>query len=146
MNRYDGIDGNDDAATLSAWYVFSALGFYPVAGTDMYQLGAPLFENIADDFAAFLEGSIFVAHNVGFDYGFISMEYKRLGRQFRMPKMCTVSSMRKMYPGHKSYSLKNLCREYHIDLTSHHRALCDAKAAAELLFLVNEKRGELANS
>jgi predicted alpha-1,2-mannosidase len=43
-NRYDGLDGNDDAATLSAWYIFSALGFYPVAGTDIYQLGAPLFE------------------------------------------------------------------------------------------------------
>lgn len=43
-NRYDGLDGNDDAGTLSAWYVFSALGFYPVAGTDIYQLGAPLFE------------------------------------------------------------------------------------------------------
>ncbi|MCK5208516.1 MAG: GH92 family glycosyl hydrolase, partial [Cyclobacteriaceae bacterium] len=43
-NRYDGLDGNDDAATLSAWYIFSALGFYPIAGTDIYQLGAPLFE------------------------------------------------------------------------------------------------------
>lgn len=44
-NRYDGLDGNDDGGTLSSWYVFSALGFYPVAGTDMYQLGAPLFES-----------------------------------------------------------------------------------------------------
>ena len=43
-NRYDGLDGNDDAGTLSAWYVFSALGLYPVAGSDKYQLGAPLFE------------------------------------------------------------------------------------------------------
>jgi len=43
-NRYDGLDGNDDGATLSAWYVFSALGLYPVAGTDKYELGAPLFE------------------------------------------------------------------------------------------------------
>ena len=43
-NRYDGLDGNDDAATMSAWYIFSALGFYPVAGTDVYQLGAPQFE------------------------------------------------------------------------------------------------------
>ncbi len=41
---YDGLDGNDDAGTLSAWYVFSALGLYPVAGSDKYQLGAPLFE------------------------------------------------------------------------------------------------------
>ncbi len=47
--KYDdgatGLDGNDDAGTLSAWYVFSALGFYPVAGTDRYHLGLPLFEN-----------------------------------------------------------------------------------------------------
>ncbi len=40
---YDGIDGDDDAGTLSAWYIFSALGFYPVAGSDIYQIGAPLF-------------------------------------------------------------------------------------------------------
>jgi len=41
---YDGIDGDDDAGTLSAWYVFSALGFYPVAGSDVYQIGTPLFK------------------------------------------------------------------------------------------------------
>lgn len=41
---YDGLDGNDDGGTLSAWYVFSALGLYPVAGSDKYQLGGPLFE------------------------------------------------------------------------------------------------------
>jgi predicted alpha-1,2-mannosidase len=41
---YAGLDGNDDGGTLSAWYVLSALGFYPVAGSDKYQLGAPLFE------------------------------------------------------------------------------------------------------
>lgn len=41
---YDGLDGNDDGGTLSAWYVLSALGLYPVAGTDQYQLGSPLFE------------------------------------------------------------------------------------------------------
>jgi predicted alpha-1,2-mannosidase len=42
--EYDGIDGDDDAGTLSSWYVFSSLGFYPVAGSDLYQIGAPLFE------------------------------------------------------------------------------------------------------
>ncbi|MBN9690077.1 MAG: GH92 family glycosyl hydrolase [Verrucomicrobia bacterium] len=40
---YEGLDGNDDGGTLSAWYVWSALGLYPVAGTDRYQLGVPLF-------------------------------------------------------------------------------------------------------
>lgn len=47
-NKYDdhyvGIDGNDDAGTLSAWYIFSSLGFYPIAGTDIYQLSSPLFK------------------------------------------------------------------------------------------------------
>ena len=41
---YDGIDGDDDAGTLSSWFVFSSLGFYPVAGSDLYQIGAPLFK------------------------------------------------------------------------------------------------------
>jgi putative alpha-1,2-mannosidase len=43
-DSYDGLDGNDDGGTLSAWYVFSALGLYPVAGSDKYELGTPLFE------------------------------------------------------------------------------------------------------
>ncbi len=45
--KYDttavGLDGNDDGGSLSAWYVFSALGFYPIPGTDRYQVAAPLF-------------------------------------------------------------------------------------------------------
>lgn len=37
----NGLDGNDDGGTLSAWYVFSALGFYPLAGTENYWIGSP---------------------------------------------------------------------------------------------------------
>ncbi len=37
----NGLDGNDDGGTLSSWYVFSALGFYPIAGTDKYYIGSP---------------------------------------------------------------------------------------------------------
>ncbi|MBM4392604.1 MAG: GH92 family glycosyl hydrolase [Deltaproteobacteria bacterium] len=40
----DGLAGNDDAGTLSAWYLFAALGFYPIAGTTHYVLGAPIFD------------------------------------------------------------------------------------------------------
>ncbi|WP_116108818.1 GH92 family glycosyl hydrolase [Lewinella sp. IMCC34191] len=52
MNRMyhpgpDGYAGDEDNGQTSAWYVFSALGFYPVApATDQYVLGAPLFERI----------------------------------------------------------------------------------------------------
>ncbi len=103
---------------------------------------APYFFDVADEFEAFMEGAIFVAHNVEFDYGFIASEYRRIGRAFRHPKLCTCASMRRLYPGHRSYSLAALCREYDISLKSHHRAMCDAEAAAELLLLVNEKRQE----
>jgi predicted alpha-1,2-mannosidase len=42
----DGLSGNEDCGQMSAWYVFSALGFYPVApGSTEYVLGAPLFES-----------------------------------------------------------------------------------------------------
>ncbi|HVZ80758.1 MAG TPA: GH92 family glycosyl hydrolase [bacterium] len=43
----DGIPGNDDCGTMSAWYLFSALGFYPVCpGSDRYFLGSPLFQQV----------------------------------------------------------------------------------------------------
>ena len=39
----DGLGGNDDCGQMSAWYLFSVLGFYPVApGSDRYELGSPL--------------------------------------------------------------------------------------------------------
>ncbi len=42
----DGVCGNDDAGQMSAWYIFSALGFYPVLpGSDFYALGSPLLRD-----------------------------------------------------------------------------------------------------
>ncbi|KRD06529.1 sugar hydrolase [Flavobacterium sp. Root901] len=42
-NGADGLGGNDDFGQMSAWYIFSSLGFYPVApGSDEYALGSPL--------------------------------------------------------------------------------------------------------
>ena len=101
---------------------------------------APYFADIADELEAFLDGAIFVAHNVEFDYGFVSSEFARIGRRLRMPKLCTCASMRKLYPGQSSYSLSNLARRFDISLENHHRAMSDARAAAELLLLINEKR------
>jgi predicted alpha-1,2-mannosidase len=47
LTSYDdtpaGLPGNDDGGTMSAFYVFAALGFYPIAGSDTYVLGSPLF-------------------------------------------------------------------------------------------------------
>jgi predicted alpha-1,2-mannosidase len=42
----DGLGGNDDCGQMSAWYIFSSLGFYPVApGSDEYQIGSPIVNN-----------------------------------------------------------------------------------------------------
>ncbi|RZK80784.1 MAG: glycoside hydrolase family 92 protein [Pedobacter sp.] len=44
----DGLGGNDDCGQMSAWYMFSSLGFYPVApGSDEYSLGSPAVKNAA---------------------------------------------------------------------------------------------------
>lgn len=44
QDQPDGLSGNEDCGQMSAWYVFSALGFYPVSpGTDQYVLGSPIF-------------------------------------------------------------------------------------------------------
>jgi len=108
--------------------------------SDEMVAGAPRFTDIADRFEAFVGEAIFVAHNVNFDYGFVSAEFEMIDRVFRRPKLCTCASMRRHYPGHRSYSLKRLCGELGIPLDSHHRALCDARAAAGLLRLINAKR------
>jgi predicted alpha-1,2-mannosidase len=45
-NTPDGLCGNDDAGQMSAWYIFSALGFYPVCpGSDEYAIGSPLVKS-----------------------------------------------------------------------------------------------------
>jgi putative alpha-1,2-mannosidase len=44
-NAPEGLSGNDDCGQMSAWYIFSAMGFYPVTpGSTTYALGSPLFE------------------------------------------------------------------------------------------------------
>jgi predicted alpha-1,2-mannosidase len=45
-NTPDGLIGNEDCGQMSAWYVFSAMGFYPVCpGSPYYSLGEPLFKS-----------------------------------------------------------------------------------------------------
>ncbi len=43
FNAPDGLAGNDDAGTLSAWYIFSTLGLYPLSGTDQYVIAVPRY-------------------------------------------------------------------------------------------------------
>jgi putative alpha-1,2-mannosidase len=46
LAKIDGLSGNDDCGQMSAWYIFSSLGFYPVCpGSDEYILGSPLVKS-----------------------------------------------------------------------------------------------------
>ena len=101
---------------------------------------APTFYEIAEALESQLEGVIFVAHNVGFDYGFIKAAYAGINRPFYLPKICTVRSSKKTFPGLKSYALGNICAHLDIDLKQAHRALSDANATADLLIRIQEAR------
>ena len=108
--------------------------------TDDMVADAPLFADIADGFREFLDGAVFVAHRAKFDYSFIKREDERIGEELRCPTLCTVVESRRHFPGLPSYSLANLSAHFEISLESHHRALCDARATAEILLKINEKR------
>ena len=41
----NGLPGNDDYATMSAWYLFAAMGFYPLPSTETYILGSPIISH-----------------------------------------------------------------------------------------------------
>lgn len=93
---------------------------------------APKFYEIAKEIVEWTDNTIFVAHNVRFDYGFIREEFKRLGYTFTKKQLCTVRLSRKAFPGLPSYALGNLIRHFKISVNDRHRALDDALATAEI--------------
>ncbi|HNG12479.1 MAG TPA: 3'-5' exonuclease, partial [Saprospiraceae bacterium] len=101
---------------------------------------APRFYEIAKKIVELTEDTIFVAHNVRFDYGFIQEEFRRLGYSFSKKKICTVVMSRKAFPGLKSYSLGNLIRYFNIPAERRHRALDDAQATSTLLSYILESQ------
>jgi predicted alpha-1,2-mannosidase len=62
----DGLPGNDDTGTLSAWYVFSAIGFYPDnPASQRYSLGSPIFDRITIHLhPTFYDGNAFSIRSV----------------------------------------------------------------------------------
>ncbi len=100
---------------------------------------APKFYEVAKKIVELTEGNVFVAHNARFDYSFIRQEFGMLGYNFRRPLLDTVSLSRKLLPGHRSYSLGNLCKDLGIEISGRHRASGDAMATVRLLELLLEK-------
>ncbi len=100
---------------------------------------APKFYEVAKKIVELTQDAIFVAHNVGFDYGFLRKEFGALGFTFSRKQLCTVRLMRKVFPGFRSYSLGNLIKRFDIEVENRHRALDDALATTELLRRVLRK-------
>lgn len=98
--------------------------------------GEPVFEDVAEEIANNLEGKIFIAHNVGFDYGFVKSSLARYGFDYHEQRLCTVRLARKVIPGLHSYSLGRLCNQLGIQINDRHRAMGDAAATAELFHLI----------
>ncbi len=99
---------------------------------------SPKFYEVAKDIVEFTKDCVFVAHNVGFDYGIVRHEFRTLGFDYRRPHLCTVRASRYVLPGHDSYSLGKLTRSLGIELIGRHRAGGDALATAKLFTILME--------
>ena len=93
---------------------------------------APKFADVAENIFHLLEGKVFVAHNVNFDYSFIKHHLQLHGYHLNTKKLCTVRLSKKVFPGYVKYSLGSICREMNIPIVNRHRAFGDAAATAEL--------------
>jgi DNA polymerase-3 subunit epsilon len=97
---------------------------------------APSFEEVAETVFTLLQGNIFVAHNVNFDYSFLKNHLQSCGYTLATKKLCTVRLSRQLFPGYPSYSLGNICHSLGIPLENRHRAGGDAEATVALFKLL----------
>jgi DNA polymerase-3 subunit epsilon len=87
---------------------------------------APRFAQVASDVAEILDGAVFVAHNVRFDYSFLKMEFERLSVPFRPPLLCTVRLSRRLFPQFRTHKLQDLIERHGLEAPARHRAYDDA--------------------
>ena len=106
--------------------------------TNEFLQDKPRFEDIVDDFLAYIKDSQLIIHNAPFDVGFINSELKLTGRNLgHTVDYCDVIDSlvmaRRMRPGQKN-SLDALCRHFNIDNSQrdYHGALLDAELLAEV--------------
>jgi DNA polymerase III subunit epsilon len=108
--------------------------------TDQFLADKPAFSAIAAEFMAFIDGAHLVAHNAGFDIGFINAELARIG----LPPIHadrvvdTLQIARRKHPMGPN-SLDALCSRYGIDNAhrTRHGALLDAELLAEVYIELN---------
>jgi DNA polymerase III subunit epsilon len=103
---------------------------------------APLFSDIAEELYGIMDGAVFVAHNVRFDYSFLKNEFAMLGIDWSPKLLCTVRLSRALYAGQKGHSLAKLIERHNIPVTDRHRALEDARAILYFSELAYNEHGK----
>lgn len=97
-------------------------------------LDAPQFGQVAGDLLERLDGAVFVAHNLRFDWGFIAAEFERAGHTLPpWPGLCTMALGSRLQPNVSSRKLSACCGRLGITIPQAHAALDDAVAAGNLL-------------
>ena len=107
-----------------------------IHGIDAAKLaGKPRFAEVADSFLAFLGDSRVVAHNAGFDLGFLNAELERAGKPSidAVRSVDTVALARRKFPGAPA-NLNALCQRFGVDNSARtrHGALLDAELLADV--------------
>ncbi len=100
------------------------------------------FSEAAPQIFNLLNGRIFIAHNVNFDYSFIKHHFRACGYEWNARKLCTLRLSRKAFPGLPKYGLGHLCRAFDIQIKNRHRAGGDADATAVLFDMILQKSGD----
>ena len=109
---------------------------------------APRFFEVAKRILEITENTVLVAHNSSFDYRMLKIEFDRLGYNFTIPQLCTVSLSKKLIPEMESYKLGKLVKALGIPLSNRHRASGDAMATVELfkLLLIKDENKDIVNT
>jgi DNA polymerase-3 subunit epsilon len=109
--------------------------------TDNDLVHAPYFEDIAYQLNTFLDGAVFIAHNVRFDYSYIKRELAAAGYSYSPKLLCTVRLSRAIYPEHKGHSLEKIINRHAISVSARHRAYDDALAIKDFTELAYAEKG-----
>jgi DNA polymerase-3 subunit epsilon len=103
---------------------------------------APHFEDIADELRDVLDGAVFIAHNVRFDYSFLKAEFALADIRFNPKLLCTVRLSRALYPHQTGHSLEKLIARHNIPVKARHRAMDDTMAIHYFAQLAYDEHGE----
>jgi len=100
--------------------------------TDEMVIGSPGIEVVLPQFLAFAGDGVLVAHNAGFDVGFIEQNLRNQGQKPEFVYVDTVAMARVLLPTLSKYKLNVVAKALNISLENHHRAVDDAAATAEI--------------